>query len=38
MVEGSPKANLAKVAIHVREGEHLVQDYAVTFPVATTAN
>ena len=38
MVEGSPKANLAKVAIQVREGEHLVQDYAVTFPVATTAN
>ena len=33
MAEGSPAANLAKVALQVQEGSHVVQAYTVTFPV-----
>ena len=37
MVEGSQNSPLAKVAVQVHEDEHLVQDYALTFPAPGAA-
>jgi hypothetical protein len=33
MAEGGRAAGLAKVALQVHEGDHLIQDCTVTFPV-----
>jgi hypothetical protein len=37
MVDGGSKKALARVEVQVREGEHVVQDYSVTFPVSRTS-
>jgi hypothetical protein len=38
MVDGSPKPDVARLVIQLHEGDHLVQDYVLTFPVAKPAN
>jgi hypothetical protein len=37
MAEDGPGPRLARVALQVHEGDHLIQDYTVTFPVAPKA-